>query len=113
MLYTYSSQHQRSSCNVPPNVAKLVLDDVFGHQLGTVFEEGLVDALNNDNIQLKVDYILAKWHDLPVFSSADVERFIQWFVTNTVETNTLLWGTREDCGLGSSLNFSPQMQVKA
>ena len=63
-----------SNCNVPSDVAKLVLDNIFGHRLGTVLEEGLVDSSDNDDFQVKLESLLHKWRNLSIPSSADMER---------------------------------------
>ena len=64
-----------SNCNIPSDVAKLVLDDIFGHRLGTVLEEGLVDSSDNDDFQAKLESLLHKWRNLSIPSSADMEGF--------------------------------------
>ena len=92
-----------SKCSIPSEAAKLILDDIFGRRLGSIFEEGLVDASDDDDFQMKLDALLEKWRNLGMSSSADVERFLQYFVVNKVAVirNTMLRPIRLDCGLGN------------
>lgn len=96
-------KEELNKCSIPSEVAKMMLDDIFGRRLGTIFEEGLVDASDDDDFQKKLDALLEKWHNLDMSSSADVERFLQYFVGNKVAVirNTMLRPIRLDCGLGN------------
>ena len=88
------------SCCIPSEVACVVLDDIFGRKLGTVYKEGLVDASDADDLHTKVESIFKKWRDIDMSSSADMEGFIQWFIANklnTIKDTTV----REECGLGN------------
>ena len=84
-------------------MARLVLDDVFGQRLGTTFKEGLVDSLDSDDFQCKLESLLSKWQNLDTSSSADMEGFLHWFMSNKVDMicNTMLHPIREDCGFGN------------
>jgi len=50
-----------------------MLDDIFGHRLGTVFEQGMVDSSDDADFQMKLDSTLEKWRNLDVCSPADME----------------------------------------
>ena len=41
MLYS----RKKSTSNIPSEVSKIILDDIFGHKLGT----GLLDSIDNDD----------------------------------------------------------------
>lgn len=90
-------------CNVPSSIAQIVLDDIFGRRVGTAFEEGLVDSLDNDQFQSNLDALLVKWHNLESSSNADIECFLDWFRVNKVSVirDTMLRPIREECGLGN------------
>ena len=64
--------------------------------------EGLVDASDSIDFQEKVEKILEKWRNLSV-PSANVERFISWFLNHKVPViqDSMLRSMREECGLGS------------
>jgi hypothetical protein len=96
-----------NTSSIPCDVARLVLDDIFGRKLGTVYEESLVDASDVDDFQAKVESLLSKWRNHDMSSSADMEGFIQWFVANKVDVikNSMLRPIREDCGLGNPPNI--------
>lgn len=49
-----------------------MLDDIFGCQLGTVFEEGMVDSSDDADFHMKLDSTLKKWRNLDVCSSVDM-----------------------------------------
>lgn len=54
----------------------MILDEIFGRRKGTTLEAGLVDALDSDDFQCKLHSLVAKWHNLETFSSADMEGFL-------------------------------------
>ena len=89
--------------NIPTEVASLMLDDIFGRRLGTVFEEGMVDSSDDADFQMKFDSTLEKWRNLDVCSSADMEGFLQYFTANKVAVirHTMLRPIRIECGLGN------------
>ena len=92
-----------NECHISANVAKVVLDDIFGQHLGATFNEGLVDSSDSDDFRCKLESLLSKWHNLETTSSADMTAFLQWFKTNKVEVicDTMLHPIREECGLGN------------
>ena len=96
-------EEELNKCRIPSEVAQMILNDIFGHRLGTVFEEGLVNASDNDDFQKKLDALLDKWRNLDMSISADMERFLQYFVGNKVAVirDTMLRPIRIDCGLGN------------
>ena len=46
-----------NECNVPSDVAKQILDDIFGRRVGSVLEEGLVDSVDNDDFQFHLSLL--------------------------------------------------------
>ena len=92
-----------NECSVPSVLVKQVLDDIFGHRFGDVFEEGLVDSRDNDDFQIKLSSLLVKWSSFESTSSTDMDSFLNWFKTNKVGVirNTMTRSIREECGLGN------------
>ena len=90
-------------CNIPPQNGNDIIDDIFGKRFGSTYVEGLVDASDSIDFQEKVEKILEKWRNLSVPSSANVERFISWFLNHKVPViqDSMLRSVREECGLGS------------
>ena len=90
-------------CNNPPQPSKDFLDAIFGKKLASTYMEGLVDAAEGVEFQEKLDRALAEWRDMALPSSADIERFIAWFITHKapIIRDSMLRSVREECGLGS------------
>lgn len=38
-----------TECGIPHDLSRGILNDIFGHKLGTVFQEGLVDSTDNND----------------------------------------------------------------
>ena len=74
------------------------MDDIFEARIGDTFIEGL-DASGDDVFQRKADDVIVSWQNCSVPSSANVESFIQWFVTNKshVLRDSMLKPIREEC----------------
>ena len=89
--------------NIPIPVSTDIMDDVFGKKLGSSYIEGLVDALDSVDFQEKLDKVVSVWQSLAVASSANMDRFITWFVDHKapVIRDSMLRSVREECGLGS------------
>ena len=74
-----------NECNIPSDISKSILDDVFGCRIGGVFQEGLVDSSDNDEYQSKLDSLIQAWQSTEMTSSADMQRFVGWFLTNKAD----------------------------
>ena len=103
--FIHVRRNVKEKCNefhVPTDVSQKILDDIFGARLGDTFVEGLVDASGDDDFQRKVDDVVASWQNCSVPSSANMDGFVQWFVTNKshVIRDSMLKPIREECGLG-------------
>ena len=72
-----------SNLSILSDVTQKIIADTFGHRLGDVFVEGLVDSENDSDFEKKVD---TSWRKLPSPSSADMEGFISWFLSHKVHT---------------------------
>ena len=92
---------------MPSSVTQQILGDVFGRQIDDVFEEGLVDADDSTDFQVKLESLYAKWSNIECSSSADMSGFIEWFSANKVDVivSSMLRAVREDCGLGNPPNI--------
>ena len=92
-----------NSCQVPSDVTLTILNDIFGHRIGSVFEEGLVDSIDSGDFQAKLQYLTEKWSNCEMSSSANMAGFIEWFVSSKADIihDTMLRPVREECGLGN------------
>ncbi len=65
--------------------------------------EGLVDSFSIDDFQAKIDSLFMKWRNFEISSSAELEKFIEYFNVNKVNVilETMLRPVREECGLGN------------
>ena len=50
--------------------------------------EGLVDSFSIDDFQAKIDSLFMKWRNFEISSSAELEKFIEYFNVNKVNVNT-------------------------
>ena len=59
-------------------------------------------ALGDDDFQRKLDDVILSWQNCSIPSLANIESFVQWFVTNKllVIRDSMLKPIREECGLG-------------
>lgn len=91
-----------SEFHIPTQLSQQILNDVFGVKLGDVFVKGLVDAMDDDDFQKKLDAVIMSWEGYEVSSAANVDGFIQWFKLNKslVIRDHMLRPIREECGLG-------------
>ena len=64
-----------NECHVPSHISMLICDDVFGRQVGDVFEEGLVDSLHSGDFKRKFESLFAKWSDMECMSSTNMDGF--------------------------------------
>ena len=94
--------------------SKLILDGIFGRQVGDVFEEGLVDSLDSGDFKRKFESLFAKWSDMECMSSTDMDGFLQWFKANKTDVicNTMLRSVRVQCGIGTPPDISQQILMK-
>ena len=92
-----------SSCGIPTGESNKIMDEIFGHQVGHVFVEGLIDVSNDAEFQEKLDLCVQAWQELALPSSANMSCFVEWFLKSKagVIRNTMLRSTREECGLGN------------
>ena len=92
-----------SECNIPSEISRKIVDDIFGHRVGTVFQEGLVDSFDNDDYQCKLDALIKEWQTTQMPSSAHIQKFVEWFLSNKADAirDTMLRPIREECGLGT------------
>lgn len=95
-----------NECNIPSDVSKRILDDIFGCRHGTVFKVGLVDSSDRDDYQSKLDSLVQAWQTAEMPSSADAHGFIRWFQANKADAirDKMLRRIRQECGLGNPPN---------
>ena len=92
-----------NECGIPHDLSSSILNDIFGQRLGTVFQEGLVDCVDNDDFENKLEVVVESWRSSSMSSGSDIEKFIDWFMSRKVEVirNTMLRSIREESGLGN------------
>jgi hypothetical protein len=103
--FIHVRRNVKDKCNefrIPSDVTQRIFDDIFGTKCGDVFIEGLVDASGDDDFQRKLDDVILSWQNCSIPSSANMESFIQWFMTNKshIIRDSMLKPIREECGLG-------------
>ena len=92
-----------AECNLPSDLSQQIIDDIFGKKIGGVYFEGLVDACSDSDYYDKLDAAIESWHKRSFTSSANIQKFTEWFLANkkNVICDTMLCPVREECGLGS------------
>jgi hypothetical protein len=79
-----------------------ILKDIFGHQEGNTFSEGLVDSTDEDDFDKKLEIAKGHWAELETSDGAK-SGFYSWFVQHKVNSMkaTMLKTVRAEAGLGS------------
>ena len=70
-----------SEMKVPPAVSKELLADIFGHQVGSQLELGIIDAPSEASYLKSLDRVKAKWNNLEqsYLPSNEDPQFFTWF----------------------------------
>ena len=100
--YRQNIKQQLRDRHFPEAVAKTVLDDIFGIQLGEVFAEGLVDCASNEEFGRKLQMLEKRWNEIETSHQQITPGFHRWFLhykANTMKS-TMLRPVREEAGLG-------------
>lgn len=94
-----------TECNISHH-ASIILDDVFGRKLDTVFQEGLVDCHDSDDYEAKLQ---ESWRK---FEEAGADKFINLFMANKAGTirTTILRSVR---GLGNPPSTNASESINA
>ena len=94
----------------PESLISGALNDIFGHQEGSTFFEGLVDSSNEEEFESKLAMLKDQWEEKENIHGTKTG-FYNWFVQNkaSVMKLTMLKTVRTEAGLGS---LPQQMQVK-
>ena len=68
-----------------------------------MFQEGLVESVDNDDYERKLEVVVESWRCSSMSSGSDINKFIDWFMSRKVEVirNTMLRSVREESGLGN------------
>lgn len=79
--------------------AQKILDGIFGTQIGSVYYEGLVDAISTDDFDDKLQQLGAKWRE----EDDRNEVFYDWFVKEkaSIFKTSVISSVRIAAGLGS------------
>ena len=86
----------------PESLISDVLNDIFGHQEGSTFFEGLVDSSNEEEFESKLAMLKDQWEEKENIHGTKTG-FYNWFVQNkaNVMKSTMLKTVRTEAGLGS------------
>ena len=84
------------------NLISGVINDIFGHQEGNTFFEGLVDSSNEEEFESKLALLKNQWEEKEDTHGTKTG-FYNWFVQNkaSVMKSTMLKAIRTEAGLGS------------
>ena len=79
-----------------------ILKDIFGHQEGNTISDGLVDSMDEDDIDIKFEVTKGHWEELEKSNGAK-SGFYSWFVQNKVNNMkaTMLKTVCDEAGLDS------------
>ena len=54
------------------DVTHTILNHIFGSTVGDLYTEGLVDAVDDNDFQQKLESLVKSWKEMPVSSTANV-----------------------------------------
>ena len=77
---------------ISEGVKEMILDDIFGHSVGSHHTEGLVDAINETTFNSLLDVMSSKWNLLDLTDNGPLHTFTRWFKCYKCDTiqNSLL-----------------------
>ena len=86
------------SLNIPKDVSKTILCDIFGLSKEDIKDPGLVDSLNDDEFDENLTNLISKWRDM----HQNGQEFINYFVENKspLIKQCMSANIRSKCGLG-------------
>ena len=86
---------------IPEKFRTLIIDDIFGKQQGSHYNEGLVDATSEMMYDEIFVSLTRKWQEFEV-SATSLKRFVDWFRTykSSVILKSMPRPIREQAGLG-------------
>ena len=89
-------------CNIPSQISIDILSDILGNKVGATYIEGLVDAQNSSDFDIKMEKLVMKWQNLELSSTSNMDSFIYWFKYKApVIRSSMIRDVREESGLGS------------
>jgi hypothetical protein len=82
-----------------PSLIDEFLNDIVGSQIGTIYYEGLIDCINEENFDKHLSSLQQKWESRHECGS----KFFEWFVKEKAEKlkTSVIAYVRESAGLGS------------
>lgn len=94
-----------NECSIPTTIANEVLNDILSVKIGTTYVEGLADASDINDFDIKVGKLVTTWRNLEITSTGDMDRFIHWFEVHKapVIRRSMLRDIGEKGSLGSHL----------
>ena len=67
-------------CNLPGEFIQHIQDDIFGKKIGGTYYEGLVDVCSETVYDSKLDTVIESWQNALLPSTANVQKFVDWFL---------------------------------
>ena len=66
---------------LPQSVQKVIINDIFGSQQGTVYTKGLLDAMNVSEFEQYLESLKCKWDELELsVHPTDQPKFHSWLL---------------------------------
>ena len=99
--HLWCTQHMQSadkeklrSMNANRHTTDRIMSDIYGYQAGTVMQDGLADAIDATDLQIKLDSLRSIWEEL-------IPGFHDWFKKNRVAKfeSCLVQSSRESLGI--------------
>lgn len=92
-----------SELGISQKVTNMILNDIFGKQIGHEFYEGLVDVPSDKEYEMGVKQLYSKWKALDSTVNGPVGAFILWFsrYKQDLIKATMLKSSRMKAGLGN------------
>ena len=89
--------------HLPEKITDVILNDIFGKQIGQEFYEGLVDVSSDTEYEKGIKHLFCKWKALDSSVNGPVNAFILWFsrYKQDLIKKTMLKSSRSKAGLGN------------
>ena len=88
---------------LPQSMQNTILHDIFGSQQGTVYTNGLIDAMSNSEFEQNLDTLKSKWNELELsIHPNSPPEFHKWLLRNEahIMKESMISSVRQAAGLG-------------
>lgn len=89
---------------LPESTREDIVRDIFGHQQGTLYFKGVLDAISSDDFDQRLACIRSKWDTLELSIHPERDpKIYNWLVRNEADfmKSSMIASVRESAGLGS------------